>query len=103
MGTLNSEFRDRPAPQRAQIQDTGGADGAALENYLDPDGHERLAAAMASLPAPWRTVLWCAEVLGETPLTIATAQGIEPSAVSILLLQAKAGLRAAYSGWCPSS
>jgi hypothetical protein len=41
-------------------------------------------------------VLWYAEVMGEKPRNIAPILGLEPNAVSALLIRAKAGLRAAY-------
>lgn len=67
-----------------------------LENVLSIFEHEDVAAAMRSLPARWRTVLWHAEVMGEPPRNIAPVLGIQPNAVSALLIRARAGLRAAY-------
>lgn len=68
----------------------------ALENALSIFEHEDVAAAMRSLPARWRTVLWHAEVMGEPPRNIAPVLGIQANAVSALLIRARAGLRAAY-------
>lgn len=68
----------------------------ALETILSVFEHGNIAAAMRSLPERWRTVLWHAEVMGEPPRNIAPLLGIEPNAVSALLIRARAGLRAAY-------
>ncbi|MDR6688311.1 DNA-directed RNA polymerase specialized sigma24 family protein [Arthrobacter sp. 1088] len=58
--------------------------------------YERLALAMHSLPEPWRTLLWHAEVLGSPPSEIASALGIDPDAINASLQRARRALRAAY-------
>jgi DNA-directed RNA polymerase specialized sigma24 family protein len=58
--------------------------------------HEKVVAAMGSLPERWRTVLWYAEVLGERPRDIAPVMGMSANTVSALLIRARAGLCAAY-------
>ncbi|WP_247041142.1 RNA polymerase sigma factor [Arthrobacter rhizosphaerae] len=68
----------------------------ALETVLHVFEHEHVAAAMRTLPERWRTVLWHAEVMGARPREIAPLLGIEPNAVSALLIRARAGLRAAF-------
>ncbi|WP_309106071.1 sigma-70 family RNA polymerase sigma factor [Arthrobacter sp.] len=76
--------------------DAEAVEDPALETILSVFEHENIAAAMRSLPERWRTVLWHAEVMGEPPRNIAPLLGIEPNAVSALLIRARAGLRAAY-------
>lgn len=88
------QARERPAP--AEHVDPGPVEDPALETALSVFEHEDIAAAMRALPARWRTVLWHAEVMGEPPRNIAPILGIEPNAVSALLIRARAGLRAAY-------
>lgn len=88
------QARERPAP--AEDLDPGPAEDPALENALSLFEHEDIAVAMRSLPKRWRMVLWHAEVMGEPPRVIAPILGIEPNAVSALLIRARAGLRAAY-------
>lgn len=88
------QARERPAP--ADDLDPGAVEDPALETALSVFEHEDIAAAMRSLPKRWRTVLWHAEVMGEPPRNIAPILGIEPNAVSALLIRARAGLRAAY-------
>ena len=73
-----------------------GEQDPALETVLSVFEHEHVAAAMRTLPERWRTVLWHAEVMGEPPRNIAPLLGIEPNAVSSLLIRARAGLRAAF-------
>lgn len=67
-----------------------------LETALAVFEHERIAVAMKSLPERWRTVLWHCEVLGHRPREVAPLMGLEPNAVSALLIQARQGLRRAY-------
>ncbi|MDR6688990.1 RNA polymerase sigma factor (sigma-70 family) [Arthrobacter sp. 1088] len=86
--------RERPTPD--EYLDTSRED-PYLENALFVTEHERVTAAMRSLPERWRTVLWHTEVLGKKPREIAPVMGIEPNAVSALLVRARAGLRAAYT------
>jgi RNA polymerase sigma factor (sigma-70 family) len=52
--------------------------------------------AFQSLPPRWMAVLWHAEVEKEPPRRIAPVLGLEPGAVSALLLRARRGLREAY-------
>ena len=88
------QARERPAA--VEDLDPGSADDPGLESALSVFEHEDIAVAMKALPARWRTVLWHAEVMGEPPRNIAPILGIEPNAVSALLIRARAGLRAAY-------
>lgn len=86
--------RERPTPHEdldTTVEDPG------LENAVFIAEHGHIAAAMRTLPQRWRTVLWHAEVLGKKPRDIAPVLGIEPNAVSALLIRARAGLRAAYA------
>ena len=86
--------RERPAPEKDL--DPGPVEDPGLETVLSVSEHERVAAAMRSLPERWRTVLWHAEILGKRPREIAPVLGIEANAVSALLIRARTGLRAAY-------
>jgi RNA polymerase sigma factor (sigma-70 family) len=54
------------------------------------------AAAFASLPERWRTVLWHTEVEEETPAEIAPLLGMRPNGVAALAYRAREGLRQAY-------
>ncbi|MDP9904673.1 RNA polymerase sigma factor [Arthrobacter bambusae] len=67
-----------------------------LEAALNHDSITPVYKAFESLPARWRTVLWHAEVENEPPRRIAPLLGIEPNAVSALLMRARRGLREAY-------
>jgi RNA polymerase sigma factor (sigma-70 family) len=67
-----------------------------LEAVLSQDSITPVYRAFESLPARWRTVLWHAEVENEPPRRIAPLLGIEPNAVSALLMRARRGLREAY-------
>jgi RNA polymerase sigma factor (sigma-70 family) len=86
--------REQPAPD--ENLDPDPMDDPALETVLSVFEHEQIAIAMRSLPKRWRTALWHAEVLGDKPSDIAPILGIEPNAVSALLIRARAGLRRAY-------
>lgn len=86
--------REQPAPD--EDLDPGPVDDHGLETVLSVFEHEHVAAAMRSLPERWRKVLWYAEVMGQKPRDIAPILGIEPNAVSALLIRARAGLRTAY-------
>lgn len=90
----NKRVREQPAPD--EDLDPGPVDDQGLETVLTVFEQEHVAAAMRSLPERWRTVLWYAEVMGEKPRNIAPILGLEPNAVSALLIRAKAGLRTAY-------
>ena len=90
----NKRGREQPAPD--EDLDPGPVDDHRLETVLTVFEQEHVAAAMRSLPERWRTVLWYAEVMGEKPRNIAPILGLEPNAVSALLIRAKAGLRTAY-------
>lgn len=61
-----------------------------------PDSSQIALTAFQSLPRRWQTVLWHAEVEREPPRRIAPLLGIEPNAVSALLLRARKGLREAF-------
>jgi RNA polymerase sigma factor (sigma-70 family) len=86
----------RERPVLAEDMDQGVAHDPGLERVLSVFELEDIAAAMRALPVRWRTVLWHAEVMGHPPRVIAPIMGIEPNAVSALLIRARAGLRAAY-------
>jgi RNA polymerase sigma factor (sigma-70 family) len=86
--------REQPVPD--EDLDPGPVEDPRLETALSLFEHEKVAAAMRSLPERWRIVLWHAEVLGEPPRDIAPLLGIGANAVSALLIRARAGLRAAY-------
>lgn len=88
--------RAQESPSCLDHLDAEAIEDPALETILSVFEHENIAAAMRSLPDRWRTVLWHAEVMGEPPRNIAPLLGIEPNAVSALLIRARAGLRAAY-------
>lgn len=91
----NKRGREQPAPD--EDLDPGPFDDPGFETVLSALEHEHVAAAMRSLPERWRTALWYSEVMGEKPRFIAPILGIEPNAVSALLIRAKAGLRSAYA------
>jgi DNA-directed RNA polymerase specialized sigma24 family protein len=86
----------RERPTELEDLDREPAEDPGLEAVLSVFEHEKITAAMRSLPERWRTVLWHAEILGQKPRDIAPVLGIEPNAVSALLIRARAGLRAAY-------
>jgi hypothetical protein len=67
-----------------------------LASLLHRDDPELVMKAFQSLPLRWMTVLWHAEVEREPPRKIAPVLGMEPGAVSALLLRARKGLREAY-------
>lgn len=69
----------------------------SLAGILDTENNENVLAALQTLPARWRQVLWYADVQQEPPRRIGPLLGIKPNAVSSLLLRARAGLRAAYA------
>lgn len=72
------------------------AEDASLGALLHRDDPELVMKAFQSLPPRWMTVLWHAEVEREPPRRIAPVLGMEPGAVSALLLRARKGLREAY-------
>lgn len=78
--------------------DTGDTpvEDASLASLLHRDNPELVMKAFQSLPLRWMTVLWHAEVEREPPRKIAPILGMEPGAVSALLLRARKGLREAY-------
>jgi RNA polymerase sigma factor (sigma-70 family) len=88
--------RARVWPLTEEDMDPVPGEDPALEAALSLFEHERVVAAMRSVPVRWRTVLWHADVLGQKPSDIAPVMGIAPNAVSALLIRARAGLRAAY-------
>jgi RNA polymerase sigma factor (sigma-70 family) len=90
----NHQKRERPT--EFDGLDNEPADDPRLESVLSVFEHERITSAMRSLPERWRTVLWHAEIMGRKPRDIAPILGIEPNAVSALLIRARAGLYAAY-------
>lgn len=79
-------------------ENTGDApvEDASLAALLHRDDPELVMKAFQSLPVRWMTVLWHAEVEREPPRRIAPILGMEPGAVSALLLRARKGLREAY-------
>ncbi|MDP9903242.1 RNA polymerase sigma factor [Arthrobacter bambusae] len=88
--------REQPAPDEELEVESGAVEDPGLETALSLFEHEKVAAAMRSLPKRWRTVLWHAEIQGMPPRDIAPLMGIGANAVSALLIRARAGLRAAY-------
>lgn len=78
--------------------DTGDTpvEDVSLASLLHRDNPELVMKAFQSLPLRWMTVLWHAEVEREPPRKIAPILGMEPGAVSALLLRARKGLREAY-------
>ncbi|MDR6688332.1 RNA polymerase sigma factor (sigma-70 family) [Arthrobacter sp. 1088] len=93
--------REQPAPD--EELDLSTTDDPGLETVLSVFEHEQIAVAMRSLPERWRIVLWYAEVLADKPRDIAPILGIEPNAVSALLIRARAGLRRAYEQQPPAA
>lgn len=91
----NKRVREQPAPD--EVLDAGPFEGRASDTVLSALEHENVAAAMRSLPERWRTALWYSVIMGDSPRFIAPILGIEPNAVSALLVRAKAGLRSAYA------
>lgn len=85
------EQREAPAPPEDQEVAAPGGDPVL-------DGFERdtAAAAFASLPERWRTVLWHTEVEGQSPAEVGQVLGMSPNAVSALAYRAREGLRQAY-------
>ena len=79
-------------------EDTGETpvEDPSLASLMHRDDPELVMKAFQSLPLRWMTVLWHAEVEREPPRRIAPVLGIEPGAVSALLLRARKGLREAY-------
>jgi RNA polymerase sigma factor (sigma-70 family) len=69
---------------------------ASLASVLHRDDPELVMRAFQSLPVRWMTVLWHVEVEREPPRKIAPILGLEPGAVSALLMRARKGLREAY-------
>ena len=55
-----------------------------------------VAAAFASLPQRWRSVLWLTEVEGVTPRDVAGVLGMSANAVAQLAVRARAALRERY-------
>lgn len=74
----------------AALEDPG------LEAILSQERTTPAYKAFESLPPRWRTVLWHADVENEPPRRIAPLLGMEPNAVSALLMRARRGLREAY-------
>ncbi len=62
------------------------------------NGFEQAAAsaALADLPASWRTILWHTLIEGETPAQVAARVGMSPNAVAALAYRAREGLRQGY-------
>ncbi|MDO9377813.1 MAG: sigma-70 family RNA polymerase sigma factor [Nocardioidaceae bacterium] len=58
--------------------------------------HGTAAAAFASLPERWQTVLWHLDVEGEKPGAVAPILGMSANSVSALAYRAREGLRQAY-------
>lgn len=63
---------------------------------IDGNDHQRIVAALQTLPERWQVVLWHADVLQDKPRHIAPVLGIAPNAVSALIRRARDGLRKAY-------
>jgi len=92
--------RDSAVSLVAEVPDV--LPGAGRDEPVGSRLHATVAAdAFASLPERWRTVLWHAEVMGARPRDIAPLLGIEPNAVSALLIRARA--RAMLASTSPTS
>jgi DNA-directed RNA polymerase specialized sigma24 family protein len=89
MGELVSTYSDAWDAETDLVGAGRAGDVAPIEVLI--------AAAMRTLPARWRTVLWHGDVMGLPPREIAPILEIEANAVSSLLFRARAGLRAAYA------
>jgi RNA polymerase sigma factor (sigma-70 family) len=87
----------REFPVEAAVLDHNIGLDPRLEAVIDNAGNEHILAALQSLPERWRKVLWYADVQGLKPRHIAPLMGIEPNAVSSLVLRARKALRAAYA------
>lgn len=91
---------DRWQEQAKETPTEGAGDGPvedpSFSMLLHRDEPELVMKAFQSLPLRWMTVLWHAEVEREPPRRIAPVLGMEPGAVSALLLRARKGLREAY-------
>lgn len=98
--TVRTVAADRWNEQAKETPTANTADSpvedASLAAVLHRDDPELVMKAFQSLPVRWMTVLWHAEVEREPPRRIATVLGMEPGAVSALLLRARKGLREAY-------
>ena len=86
-GASVSLYADVPEPFLAE---------AANDPVLNSWDVAAAAAAFASLPERWRTVLWHTEVEDETPAAIAPLLGLRPNGVAALAYRAREGLRQAY-------
>lgn len=99
---VRSAAADRWVEQAREIPtDAAGetpVEDTSLASLLHRDDPELVMKAFQSLPLRWMTVLWHAEVEREPPRRIAPVLGMEPGAVSALLLRARKGLREAYLG-----
>lgn len=97
---VRSAAADRWEEQAREIPtdaaDETPVEDASLASLLHRNDPELVMKAFQSLPLRWMTVLWHAEVEREPPRRIAPILGIEPGAVSALLLRARKGLREAY-------
>ncbi|WP_157987375.1 RNA polymerase sigma factor [Jiangella endophytica] len=77
------------------VQDPAAWD-ALLGRPGEPGDASRVAAALASLPARWRHVLWLVDVERYSPSELGTRLAMTPNAVSSLAARARKALRAAY-------
>ncbi|NBH01755.1 sigma-70 family RNA polymerase sigma factor, partial [Amycolatopsis sp. SID8362] len=70
---------------------------AAADDVLDTRMLGAIAAAaFATLPPRWRTVLWRTEIDGESPAELARLLELTPNGVAALAYRAREGLRQAY-------
>lgn len=92
----------RERPIESEDLEIGSFDaGPGHDDWMDAalnDGkdHQRILAALQTLPKRWQVVLWHADVLQDKPRHIAPVLGIAPNAVSALIRRARNGLRKAY-------
>lgn len=100
LSAVRTAAADRWEEQTKETPTEGTGDSPvedpSLASLLQRDDPELVMKAFQSLPLRWMTVLWHAEVEREPPRRIAPILGIEPGAVSALLLRARKGLREAY-------
>ncbi|MFJ3392164.1 RNA polymerase sigma factor [Leifsonia aquatica] len=68
-------------------------DDERLNAVDDLDDNNRVVMAFRALPERWRTVLWYSTVEGRSNAEIGEILDLKPSAVAVLTLRARAGLR----------
>lgn len=78
------------------VQDPAAWDALLGRPGSDAADAGRVAAALASLPARWRDVLWLVDVEHYSPSELGSRMSMTPNAVSSLAARARKALRAAY-------